>query len=139
MFKAYKITFKFNASHYMGSIENIHPHTFFVKIYLSPINDGLVLYENLEKEFNNYISKYGGKVVNDFEEFTDIIPTIENMGRVFFRVFENFCKGVKLLRLEISDGPLKTFCIGEKIIAGSVHNEISKEELNKLIEKVIST
>lgn len=138
MFKAHKFTFKFNASHYFDKEENIHSHTFFVKLYIYTKGNEFVSYENLESTFKTFFEGYKGVILNDINLFRDLSPTIENMGKIFYIILDNICsaQGLKLLRLEIGDGPLRSFCIGEKIIVGSVHNEINEEDFKKLADSL---
>lgn len=138
MFKAHKFTFKFNASHYFDKRENLHSHTFFVKLYIYSKGNEFVLYDDLERVFEKFFSNYKGCVLNDLTLFESVTPTIENMGKIFYVILDNVCsvQGLKLLRLEIGDGPLKSFCLGEKIIVGTVHNEINENDFKKLAESL---
>lgn len=138
MFKAHKFIFKFNASHYFNKREDLHSHTFFVKLYIYSKGNEFVSYEDLERVFHNFFNNYKGSILNDEALFETVTPTIENMGKIFYVILDNICsaQGLKLLRLEIGDGPLKSFCIGEKIIVGTVHNEINEEDFKKLADSL---
>ncbi len=113
-------TFHFDAAHkvinYDGKCENLHGHTYFLKITISGTlkRNGMVLdFSILKKETNKLIETYlDHKYLNDLFEN----PTTENIA-IF--IFDNLNKKFKKYRCEVmevslSEGPNNTVTVREK-------------------------
>lgn len=109
----YKITKKINAAHKTGNYPP-HVHTFIITVLFSEIEEERSFYI-YEKIIQNYFKQYRGKILNETEKFKENIPTLENMGIIFFKDLKEILKDykIKIKGLEIGDSPTKTFIIIE--------------------------
>lgn len=118
--KAYKYTFKLHISHNPSTLskQSAHSHTIKIILYIQNASDKFSKYDIIEKIIEDYLGTYEEAYLNETASFQNLDPTIENIGRVFYRnlktiVFEN---GFELLKLEISETPTRIFSISEKEI-----------------------
>ena len=131
-FRGYKCTYRFNAFHNISDdIKKKHIHTFWVNIYIESKTNDFTEFNVYEKEIQNYFDKFKGLYLNDLEIFKEKKPTLENMCKVFYdeiySVFEHI-DALEVVKLELSDGPLKSVSVGKIIIAGSANILINKED-----------
>lgn len=130
--KSYRVRCQFNAMHNLdlSRPEKMHAHTFRVTAYLEHVGEELEKIDVCENVIKTYFSRYKGFRLNDIEAFRELLPTIENMCRVFYEDLkkELLPEGVSLIKLELGDSPLAVYSIGSKLLVGSVYNQITEEQ-----------
>lgn len=114
----YKFNFYLNARHAVlinGEESEIHPHTWEIKILMKTKDNIYIEFSMFESMLEKYFSKYEGRVLNEIENFENLNPSMENLGKVFYKdisellVEHNFF----LKSLEISENPTRTFIISD--------------------------
>lgn len=137
-FKGYKCTYRFNAYHNTLNMENEkHLHTFWVNVYIECKNKEFTKFDVYEFQIKKYFNKFKGTYLNNIPVFKDNKPTLENMCLVFYEGIHsifNELEDLEVVKLELSDGPLKSVSVGELIIAGSTNLLIEKELFEKYIK-----
>ncbi len=135
----YKMSYKFNAAHYTGgNPEGTHVHTFRLRLLIARISDEYVDFYDYENKVKALVDRYRGNCINDFEEFSHINPTIENMGIYLFNTLGGMFEkdGVlKLAKLDLGDSPTQSFSVSETYMIGDVYRHISREALLKIIDR----
>jgi len=120
-FEGYKSTYRFNASHTLSTKDKIHSHTFWVKLYIERDSMQFVEFFKYENQIKKYFEEYSGKCLNDTKSFENIIPTLENICRIFFEDIQKMFAdndAFNLIKLEVGDGPVGSVSIGSGVIAG---------------------
>ena len=130
-FQGYKMSLKFNASHSMTDEDNMHAHSFILKLFIKKETDTFVEFSEYEKIIKEYIEKYRGKYLN---YFFDDIPTLENLCIHFFEDIEEILSDTNdftLISVELGDSPIKSVKVGNEIIASRANLFINNNILNK--------
>jgi len=120
-FEGYKMTYRFNASHTISTMDKVHAHTFWVKLYIKKDTLEFVEFINYEKEITDYFEGYRRKCINEFEAFKDSGASLENMCRVFFEDIKKVFEGIEefsLVKLELGDSPINSVSCATEVIAG---------------------
>lgn len=112
----YKFNFYLNAKHMVlinGEESDIHPHTWEIKILIVCKNGVYVEFSKFENLIENYFHQFEGKILNDFEIFHKLNPSMENIGKVFLKDINQLLEKHKfsLKSLEISENPTRNFII----------------------------
>ena len=84
--RTYRFKFYLNANHYIiinGVEGETHPHTWEFTIDIMIKNDEFVEFNTYEKSISEYFAKYQNGIMNNFEPFDTVIPTLENMSEKF--------------------------------------------------------
>ncbi len=114
-FKGYVYKFKLNAAHSMNSQNMLyaHDHTFEITLFIQSSKTQFMRYEELEKEVQAYLSLYENRLLNEMEPFNIILPTIENLGNIWYEQLKKRLKpfGEELIRLEIAETPSRVYTI----------------------------
>lgn len=129
-FKGYKYTFRLNASHFTTSNpESIHSHTFQICIYIQIENKEFIAYDIIENRIKEYLEVYTNVVLNDIPPFDAILPTIENIGDVFFLTISQVMNesGFKLTSLEVSDTPQRIYSVNNQHLSQRKRKYLSFE------------
>ncbi len=130
--EAYLYHVTFNAMHNLmpDDPRKMHAHTFCVGIYVIEKQDDHPVFLNTEKMLSEYFERYKGIRINEMAPFIQVVPTLENMGNVFYEDLKSIFdkNGMQLLLLEVGDSPTSTYGIGERPMIGNVFN-LSTEEL----------
>ncbi|WP_461218590.1 6-carboxytetrahydropterin synthase [Lapidilactobacillus salsurivasis] len=112
---SYKIKSYVNASHAIrwatGSGQK-HTHTWEIVCELHT-TDKMVAFYDIEKILHQALDQLSGKFLNDLPEFATVNPTVENVTEFLFVKLERVLRenGAKLLRIEVSDSPTRSYCI----------------------------
>lgn len=114
----YKFKFYLNARHVAiidGRASNIHPHTWELLINVGAKEDYTISFGEVEKEVQAYLANYEGSFLNEKEEFKDINPTMESIGKVLIPYIKDIIskKEMKFISMEISENPTRTYVIEE--------------------------
>lgn len=74
-----------------------------------------VEFSKFENILEEYFSKYEGRVLNEIEVFENLNPSMENLGKIFYKdVSELLATNDFFLKsLEISENPTRTFIISD--------------------------
>lgn len=138
--EAYSYHVTFNAMHnlVLDDPKRMHAHTFRVGMYVIEKQDEHPVFLNNEKILQNYFKRYRGVRINELPVFKDVIPTLENMGTIFYEDLKAaFAEnGMELLSLEIGDSPISAYCIGEKLLLGSIFNLTDEDEVDRYCQRV---
>lgn len=125
-FCGYKYKYYLNMSHSINK-ENpragLHYHTLDITLYIQKQKDAgetFLLYEDLEREVEQYFSAYEGAFFNELPAFERISVTIEHIGDMFFTALKRKLKaeGYILSRLEISETPARVYAISDFLKKG---------------------
>lgn len=145
--RTYKYTFHLNISHSVrfGKEEGAgrHSHTIEISLYILDRtvreNTEFQSFEDVEQHITNYFNRYSSQYINDIGYFSEVEPTIENIGVFFYDNVKKilFEKNYILNRLEISDLPSRIFVINDFLKAGEASDEISSIQ-DKRIETYIN-
>lgn len=138
--EAYLYHVTFNAMHNidLNAPSKMHAHTFRVGMYVIEKQKEHTAFLNSEHKLNDYFKRYQGVRLNDLALFQDIIPTLENIGDVFYtnlkpRFEEN---GMQLLSLEIGDSPVSVYCVGERLLLGAISNLAPEDKVSGYCHRI---
>ena len=114
--RTYRFKFYLNANHYIiinGVQGETHPHTWEFTIDIMIKNDDFVEFNTYERSINQYFAKYQNGVMNDFEPFDTLIPTLENMSEKFILDIRDIVEtgDAKLIKMESSETPTRSYII----------------------------
>lgn len=138
--EAYLYHITFNAMHNLmpDDPRKMHAHTFCVGIYVLEEEDDHPIFLSAENVLKHYFDRYQGIRLNEISPFTETVPTLENMGEVFYWDLKPIFKknGMKILLLEMGDSPISTYCIGERPMLGNVYSLAMEEAVKDYCERV---
>ncbi len=138
--EAYLYHITFNAMHNLTPDDprKMHAHTFCVGIYVLKVQENQPFFLKSENILQRYFNRYRGIRLNELAPFTETIPTLENMGEVFYWDLKPIFKenGMKLLFLEMGDSPISTYGIGERPMIGDVYNLALEKDVEEYCERV---
>lgn len=106
--RTYRFKFYLNANHYIiinGVEGETHPHTWEFTIDIMIKNDEFVEFNTYEKSISEYFAKYQNGIMNNFEPFDTVIPTLENMSEKFILDIRDIVEAgdAKLIKMESSE------------------------------------
>ena len=115
----YRFKYYINAKHsvnFEGKQSPIHPHTWEAVIYLRVEETDFINFTKFEKILEDYFEHYEGKYLNDLEEFKKNNPTMEYMGRLFYKDLNVLLQGAHIIlyKIEISENPTRTYIIEDE-------------------------
>lgn len=140
----YRFKFYFNASHAIylsGEMGQSHPHTWEVILNVMKVTDNFVLFDEVEKMCEEFLSRYQDVFINTVEPFTTINPTLENLCTYFKeKLQENLHDmGWLLLSIELSETPSRSYVISvieEMEVRKSYFDSKSEETLQEIIDRM---
>lgn len=122
-YNAYKLSYYLNAQHsFDNHRSSIHSHTFHISLYLgNEKNGGQIYYPEVDGAVNAYLDQYSGRYLNETKPFDLLLPTIENLGAVFYESFKVILEqcGFDLIQLDICESPLRIYSISDRLYLGS--------------------
>ena len=82
---------------------------------------GFLNFMELDAIVNEYIGQYEGEYLNDISPFDKLLPTIENMGEVFYEDLKECLinRNYDLIQLDISENLLRVYSISDRLYLGS--------------------
>lgn len=124
----FKYRQKLNIEHTIGK-EDAHVHTLEIIIYLLG-SSSFTVYDKLDKILEDFFAEYEGKKLNDMAAFLNVVPTIENIGAVFYGELKPFLKnsGYEITRLEIGENPSRLYAVTDFLISGKLSESSMEEE-----------
>lgn len=138
--EAYLYHITFNAMHNLTPEDpkKMHAHTFCVGIYVIEEQEDHPVFQNTENIIKQYFDRYQGIRLNELSPFNMTVPTLENMGEIFYwdlkPIFTR--NGMNLLLLEIGDSPISTYCVGERPMIGNVYSLALEKNVQGYCERV---
>lgn len=110
----YKFNFYLNASHAIyidGTRGEVHPHTWEIVLHVAKMSSGLVLFNQVEKKVEEFLRRYQSRIINDFEPFTTINPTLENLTEFLLDSLQKELNplGWMIFMIEVSETPARTY------------------------------
>lgn len=138
--EGYKMTYRFNASHTINSLDKVHTHTFWVKIYIRKDIKGFFEFADYENKIVDYFAGYRRKCINDFDSFKESGASLENMCRIFFKEIGDIFESIdefSLVKLELGDSPIKSVSCATEVIAGEAGIYIDRSDFSRMKELFI--
>jgi 6-pyruvoyltetrahydropterin/6-carboxytetrahydropterin synthase len=140
----YRFKFYFNASHAIylsGEMGQSHPHTWEVILNVMKVTDNFVLFDEVEKLCEEFLSRYQDVFINTVQPFTTINPTLENLCTYFKEKLQEMLHdmGWLLLSIELSETPSRSYVISvteEMEARKAYYNAESEETLQEIIERM---
>ncbi len=140
--EAYLYHVTFNAMHNLdiNDPRKMHAHTFRVDMYVVDRKRDHPVFQNIEKGIRNYFDRYQGIRLNELPTFRDIVPTLENIGDIFYHELKPLFaeNGMQLLSLEIGDSPISVYCIGERLLLGDISSMTQEGAVEGYCQRVRS-
>lgn len=138
--EAYLYHVTFNAMHNMAVDDprKMHAHTFRVGMYAVKKQDANPVFLSNERMLREYFDKYQGIRLNELQMFKDVVPTLENMGEIFYRELQTLFEdnGMHLVSLEIGDSPVSAYYVGERLLLGSIFNMNTEQSVEDYCRRV---
>ena len=137
-FKGYKYKFRLNVSHGLNIKE--HHHTIEITLFIDNRNKYFETVDaDVEKMVDTYLKKYSGKHLNETPPFNAIEPTIENIGKEFYKQIKEIAinNSYNLTKLEISETPTRVYIVSELLNKSATETTLREKKLAFLIEDVI--
>ncbi len=138
--EAYLYHVTFNAMHNIDLNDplKMHAHTFRVGMYVIEKQTEHTAFLGSEHTIGDYFKRYQGIRLNELPMWKDMVPTLENIGNVFYKdlkpLFE--ANGMQLLSLEIGDSPISVYCIGEKLLLGASYNMVAEDTVLEYCSRI---
>ena len=115
-YNQYRFKFYLNATHSIyikGKLGEEHPHTWEIILNTVKLKDNFIIFNDIEKYIEQYLSKFQDKYLNETAPFNTLNPTLENICGYFKDAFQSllFEKGWVLLSIEISETPARSYII----------------------------
>ncbi len=135
----YRMSYKFNAAHNTsGREDGQHVHTFRLVIFIGKTSDSYVDFYDYENRIKSLVDRYSGKVFNDFEEFSEIRPTVENIAIYIYRTLSSMFESdpsLKVVQVELGDSPTQRFSVSDDYVICSVNRTFPRERLLRFLEE----
>lgn len=139
-FNGYKMSCKFNAKHSMNNKEeDAHSHTFRVTVYIEKQDSSFAEFNEYENKVKEYLGQFKKQYLNNMKQFKNKLPTLENMCQVFYKdIWHIFfdTNVFNLVKLEVSDSPIKTVALSDIVITGNSDTIIDIELIEKLFNSL---
>lgn len=115
-YNQYRFNFYLNASHgiYIDSeLGEVHPHTWEICINAVKCENDFVMFSDVERVVEQFLSNYQNKFFNDFKPFDIVNPTLENITVYLLENLQNILSpmGWHIFSIEVSETPTRSFVI----------------------------
>lgn len=112
--KMYQYKFYLDANHYVtfdGRAGELHPHTWEISVVIELVGDNVIPFYKIENMIKDLLEKYQNTKMNDVEPFTEVNPTLENIGDYFTEMISEAVteKGWELRNFTISETPSRSY------------------------------
>lgn len=124
-FEGYRFRFVLHAGH--GSIdpgdEGCHYHSFTITLYLTRKKEELLLYDQAERNIREWLLAFEGRNLEETSLFQGSQASVENIGDILFAKLKQVVREqhMELIRLDISDHPVHTYSVSERLLDHSVN------------------
>jgi len=140
----YRFKFYFNATHAIylsGEMGESHPHTWEVILNTMKITDNFVLFNEVEKMCEEFLSQFQNVFINTVQPFTTVNPTLENICIYFKEKIQNMLHehGWLLLSIELSETPSRSYVISvtdEFEASRSYQGDQSNETMQDIVDRL---
>lgn len=118
-----------------------HPHTWEVILNVMKVTENFVLFDEVEKMCEEFLSRYQDVFINTVQPFTTVNPTLENLCTYFREKLQEMLHdmGWLLLTIELSETPSRSYVISvtdEMEARKAYYNAESEETLQDIIERM---
>jgi 6-pyruvoyltetrahydropterin/6-carboxytetrahydropterin synthase len=143
----YRFRFYFNANHAIylsGKKGEVHSHTWEIVLNVMKVNDSFVMFNEIERMCDSFLSQFQDVVINDIPPFTTVNPTLENLCAYFKDEMQRRLheKEWLLLSIELSETPARSYIIstfnesfGETVDFDKEKEETLQEILTRVADK----
>lgn len=136
-YSQYKFSFYLNASHAIyinGELGAPHPHTWEIVIKTIKSQKGFMLFQEIEKTIEEFLSPYQNKFLNEFPPFDERNPTLESITAFFLEQFDRILEqfGWIVFYIEVAETPTRSY-----IISRVENNIISELQMKNIVTNVI--
>lgn len=139
MVKYYKYRYYFNALHSEdGEKEHARMYTFTVTLYLKPMGkEQFVSFDEIDRIARENLKEYQGAYLNELPAFSTELPTIDKIGKYLNQQFRNAMrvKQFELVQLEISDTPLRSYLISNRLLVSTRNQKENEARYLRLLLK----
>lgn len=131
-YSQYKFNFYLNASHAIyidGKLGASHPHTWEIVIRTIKSQKEFVMFNEVEKRIEEFLSKYQNRYINDFEPFDATNPTLENITAYFLEQLEIILEplGWIIFYIEVSETPTRSYVISR--VENNIVDDLQQKNL----------
>ena len=130
-----KLEYRFNASHSIsGARENEHVHTFTLTAIAGYADDKKE--QETDKVLRAFVKEFENRYLNELEYFEGAYPSIEEMGDRFYETLhdELMSKGIELMSVEISDSPMTSYSVSDRIMSTCLNDNVSTKNYSMLLK-----
>lgn len=138
-YQQYKFSFYLNARHAIyinGRLGEHHPHTWQISLYVIKVTQGFVMFNQVEKAVEEFMSQFQDHDLNETALFENINPTLENISELLFDKIQEILNELGWLAytIEVSETPTRSYIIsmGERNVEGLDEEEAS---INRILEE----
>lgn len=136
-YSQYKFNFYLNASHAIyinGALGESHPHTWEIVLKAVKSQKGFMLFQEVEKKIEEFLNPFQNKFLNDFEDFKEMNPTLENLTAYILEQLDKILEPVGwiVFYIEISETPTRSY-----IISRVENNVISELQMKHIVTNII--
>lgn len=136
-YSQYKFSFYLNASHAIyinGELGAAHPHTWEIVIKAVKSQKDFMLFQEIEKKIEEFLSPYQNKFLNEFPPFDERNPTLECITAVFLEQLDRILEplGWVIFYIEIAETPTRAY-----IISRVENNIINELQVKNIVTNVI--
>lgn len=138
-YSQYKYNFYLNASHSIyldGKLGTSHPHTWEISIYAINKNEAFMMFTEVEKRIEEFLSKFQEKYINDYEPFISLNPTLENLAHYFLAELQKILDPLNwvIFTIEISETPTRSYIIST--LDNNIEEEVERKNIAmRILEK----
>lgn len=136
-YSQYKFNFYLNASHAIyinGELGARHPHTWQIMLKTIKSQKGFMLFQEVEKLIEGFLSTYQNKFLNHFPPFDEINPTLESITEFLLKQLEQVLEPVGwiVFYIEVAETPTRSY-----IISKVENNIISDLQTKNIVKNII--
>lgn len=141
--RQYRFKFYLNMNHFIMNGNKpgaVHPHTWELTASVISDRNEMMPFSSIEKEIDSAMDRYQDKLLNECPPFDELVPTVENAARYFFRLIQDriMQAGWILLMLELSETPTRAYIVNgifdEESIWDEWYEETTERSTSRLRE-----
>ncbi len=136
-YSQYKFSFYLNASHAIyinGELGEPHPHTWEIVIKTIKSQKGFLLFQEIEKEIEEFLSPYQNNFLNELSPFDERNPTLESITAFLLEQFDRILEpfGWIVFYIEVAETPTRSY-----IISRVENNIIGELQMKNIVTNII--
>ena len=82
--RIYRFKYRLNILHSIGKQQAPHRHTLELYLYLEHSEESSILFDQNDEFLTEYFACFENQYLNELPEFKTVLPTIENVGYLFY-------------------------------------------------------